>query len=74
MLCASSSPRVETRYDSDTAEFVLITYWTNGPQQIERFADDMSFRRRLQTLETQLEADRWTQRGPVLFHDGWKLA
>ena len=66
------SLRLETRYDTDTAEFLLITHRQDG-QQIERFADVMSFRRRLEVLERELEAERWTQRGPTFLHDGWKV-
>jgi hypothetical protein len=69
----SESLRLETRYDNDTAEFVLIMHQTNGGPQIERFRDAATFRERLEVLETQLEADHWTQHGPVLLHDGWKI-
>ncbi|MCM3880106.1 MAG: hypothetical protein ND807_08365 [Vicinamibacterales bacterium] len=66
------SLRLETHYDSDTREFVLVMHRPSG-QQIERFKDTVTFRERLEVLETQLAADRWTQQGPVLLHDGWKI-
>jgi hypothetical protein len=67
------SLRLETHYDSATGEFVLIMRGPNG-QQISRFSDTVTFRERLEVLETQLAADRWTQQGPVLLHDGWKIS
>lgn len=69
----NESLRLETRYDSDTAEFLLVLHKPSGEQQIEHFGDAMSFRRRLETLERQLEAEHWTQHGPTVLHDGWKL-
>ena len=68
----SESLRLETRYDNDAAEFVLSTHRPGGPQ-IERFKNAVTFRERLEILETQLESDHWTQHGPVLLHDGWKV-
>ena len=65
--------RLETRYDNDTAEFVLIMHRPSGGQQVERFRDMVTFRERLEVVETQLAADRWSQQGPVFLHDGWKL-
>jgi hypothetical protein len=67
------SLRLETRYDSGTAEYVLITHRADGRQEIERFPDAVTFRKRLEGLEGQLEAERWRQTGSLLLHDGWKL-
>jgi len=64
--------RVETRYDRDTAEFVLITHAPDGGEQTERFTDAVTFRLRLEALECQLEATHWTQHGPLFLHDGWR--
>ena len=69
----SESLHLETRYDSDTAEFVLVMHRPNGGPQIERFKNVVTFRERLEVLETQLEADRWTQHGPTFLRDGWKV-
>jgi len=65
--------QLETRVDNDTGEFVLIVHQSSAGPQVERYRDAEEFRLRLEALETQLEADRWTQRGPVLLHDGWKI-
>ena len=65
--------RLETRYDNDTTEFVLMIHGVNGGLQVERFKNAVTFQERLEVLETQLEADRWTQKGPVFLHDGWKI-
>ena len=65
--------RLETRYDNDTAEFVLIIHGMSGGIQAERFKNGVSFQERLEILETQLEAAHWRQQGPVFLHDGWKL-
>lgn len=70
----SESLRLETRYDNDTAEFVPIMHRPNGGPQIERFTDTVTFRERLEVLETQLAADHCTQHGPGFLHDGWKLS
>jgi hypothetical protein len=66
------SLRLETHYDNDAREFVLVMHRPNG-QQIERFRDTVTFRERLEALETQLAADHWKQQGPLLLHDGWKI-
>jgi hypothetical protein len=65
--------RLETRYDNDTTEFLLVLHRPNGTQQSERFADAMSFQQRLEALERQLGEEHWTQHGPGFLHDGWKL-
>ncbi|HTL03386.1 MAG TPA: hypothetical protein VL243_14215 [Vicinamibacterales bacterium] len=65
--------RLETRYDNDTSEFVLILHRPSGGRQIERFRDMVTFRERLEVLETQLAAERWRQEGTVFLHEGWKL-
>lgn len=67
------SLRLETKYENDTAEFVLIVQARQGRPQIERFNDAVSFRERLEVLETQLLAAQWRQQGPMSLHDGWKL-
>ena len=63
--------RIETRYENDTAEFVLIMHLPSGPH-IERFKDTLAFRLRLEGLEARLTADQWTQKGSVFLRDGWK--
>jgi hypothetical protein len=65
--------RLETRYDNETSEYVLIMHRPEGGPDVERFRDIVKFQERLENLETQLEADSWTQSGPIFLHDGWKL-
>ena len=70
----TQSLRVETRYDADTREYVLVLPRENGEEQVERFADVEAFRTRLEALEEQLQADHWTAVSPpMLLKDGWKL-
>jgi hypothetical protein len=69
----NESLQLETRYDNETSEFLLIQRRRDGDPPIERFSDEQAFSRRLETLERQLEAERWTQSGPILLHDGWKI-
>ena len=68
------SVHLETRYDNQTAGYVLIIHRADGTQQIERFQDMLTFRNRLDELEKQLEAEHWHATGsPVLLRDGWKI-
>lgn len=55
--------RLETRYDNDTSEYVMVVERPDGKREIERFSDIGVFRTRLIALEQRLEADRWTQSG-----------
>jgi hypothetical protein len=64
--------RVETRFDIETAEFVLRLTAPSGAVQVERFRNVATFQQRLEVLEAELEAERWVQQGPVFLHDGWK--
>jgi hypothetical protein len=65
--------RVETRFDRDTSEYVLIQQRADDGEIIERFGDESMFRARLETLERQLETESWRRTGPFLLSDGWKL-
>jgi hypothetical protein len=69
----SESIRVETRYDNDSEEYVLISDPEDGTQQAERFKDPIAFRTRLEALEKQLERDSWQSDGVRLLRDGWKI-
>ena len=64
--------RLETRYDNRSGEFLLIIHRARG-SQVERFKNTITFRERLEVLETQLAAEQWTAHGPTFLHDGWKL-
>jgi hypothetical protein len=66
--------RVETRYDNNALEFVLVVHWPDGRQQEERFTNGSSFRERLVELETRLAAEQWVTGGPpVFFASGWPI-
>jgi hypothetical protein len=65
--------RVETRFDNDTNEYVVIVYREDGTQQAERFKEPASFRTRLEMLEKQLDRERWHSDGVRLLDDGWKI-
>ena len=55
--------QLETRFDTDTSEYLLTIRYPDGRQEFERFRDEMSFRNRLASLERQLESDHWVQSG-----------
>jgi len=65
--------QLQTRYDSEAKEYVLTLYGIEGRPHIERFKSSHVFRNRLAALEQQLAAENWTQHGPTLLHDAWKL-
>ena len=63
--------RVETRFDNQTAEYVLIIHWPDGPHE-ERFSTHAEFRESLAALETRLGTERSaTDTRPKIFRDGW---
>jgi hypothetical protein len=62
-----STVQVETSYDNDTQEYVLLYL-----DQIERFSDGAAYKARLVTLETQLIADEWHLTGtPQIVPEGF---
>ena len=64
--------RLETRYDNDTSEFVVVIEHPDGSHESERFADLDVFRERLVVLEQTFEAAHWTQSGyPLLAPEGF---
>jgi hypothetical protein len=68
------SLRLETRYDKETSEYVLIVHSPDGRQEIERFNDGATFQTRLDTLDKRLSRENWSYVGaPVLLRDGWKI-
>jgi hypothetical protein len=69
----SQAIRIETRFDQQSSEYVLVSEERDGTRQIERFRSAAAFRLRLEALEQQLETNRWTRSGPFLLRDGWKL-
>jgi hypothetical protein len=63
---------LETRYDNDTTEYVLVLRPPNAASTTERFTDAEAFRVRLQAIEATLIAERWQRGGPpMLLPDGW---
>jgi hypothetical protein len=66
------SLKLETRYDNETGEFVMVLAWSDGRRQTERFSDLAAFRARLVQMEHVLEAERWWNTGPpIILPDGW---
>ena len=65
------SLKLETRYDNDTSEFVVIVRYPNGREQTERFTDSDEYGAWLEAFERNLEHQHWTRRGPVIVRDGW---
>ena len=69
---ADESLTLETRYDNDTAEFVVIVRHPDGREQTERFTDGDEYGEWLETFERNLEHQHWTRpSGPVVMPDGW---
>lgn len=64
--------RLDTMYDSDTAEYVLrFTDPSLGPI-VERFPDRHTYHARLVTLEAELEAAAWRLTGmPHIIPEGF---
>jgi hypothetical protein len=63
--------RLETRYDNDTSEFVMVIEHPDGRRETERFEDIGTFRERLIALEQAFEAEHWTQSGKPEFVPEW---
>jgi hypothetical protein len=57
---------LETRYDNETGEFVVVLS-TDGGKITERFKDIEAFRARLVALEQRLQSDNWKNSGPSVF-------
>lgn len=63
---------LETRYDNDTLEYVLVLRPTGGATTVERFRDRLAFKARLVAVEHELTGQRWRPKGPpVILEDGW---
>jgi hypothetical protein len=65
--------RLETRFDNDTSEFVVIVRYPDGHQHTERFSDLAEFGNWVKAFEGTLEHQRWTRpgHGPIFLPDGW---
>jgi hypothetical protein len=55
---------LETRYDRESAEYVLAQRASDGTLQIERYANAATFRQRLFAIEQHLGRQRWQPKGP----------
>ena len=63
---------IETRFDNDMFEYVIVVRESDGRERTECYADSGSFRSRLVALEQELQAERWHNTGPPLFlPNGW---
>lgn len=51
--------RVENRYDTQTAEFLLVIEHHDGYCETKRFAEALAFRAWLSAFEAQLERQQW---------------
>ena len=58
--------RIETTHDRETGAFALTVDRADGPPETEVFVDQAAFESRLEALEQQLAADRWTPKGSAL--------
>jgi len=64
--------RLETRYDNEKSEFVIILHHASGHDVVERFTDIEAFHSRVVMLERHYQSQRWTQsRGPIFLPDGF---
>jgi len=51
--------RVENRYDTQTAEFLLVIEHHDGYRETKRFAEALAYRAWLTAFEDQLEQQQW---------------
>lgn len=61
----NQSLRLETRYDNETAEFVVMVQWPDGREQTERFTELETCRSWLAAFDNAVEAERWKPNGPL---------
>jgi hypothetical protein len=72
MTRASESLTLETRYDNDTLEYVVIIRYPDGRDEQRRFTDASACQTWLVTTERRLASDGWTADGPpTLLSDAW---
>ena len=68
------SLRLETRFDNETGDYLLIVHHPDGSHQTERFHDSVTFQTRLDTLDKLLARENWHYVGaPVVLRDGWRI-
>ena len=64
--------RVETRFDNLAREFILEITKPDGAVDTQRFKDRSAFQTRLETIESQLQADSWVQVSAELLPPAWR--
>jgi len=70
----TESPRLETRYSSDSKTYEIIWRRADGTTTRESFTGETSFRTRLDEIYSDLEHEMWRTVGPPhLLADGWKI-
>jgi hypothetical protein len=57
--------RLEQRYDTQTAEFLLVIEHHDRYQETKRFAEALTFREFLSAFEEQLATEHWLPLGPI---------
>ena len=63
---------IKTRYDNETAEYLLEVVEPGDPRPVERFRDAAAFRARLLEVERELDHMQWRSNGaPRILPDGW---
>jgi len=67
--------RIETRYDNESADYVLVVHWPDGRSQTERFSVESQFRSRVVEFQKYIEDEGWASSGPPeIIRDGWRIA
>jgi hypothetical protein len=65
--------RLETTFDNDAQEYVVVIETPNEALRTERFRTGEAYEARLLELEQQLRAQGWIQRGHVdMLESGWR--
>ena len=60
--------RIETRYDNEAADYVLVVHWPDGRSQSERFSVESQFRSRVVEFQKYIEDEGWASSGsPEIF-------
>ena len=65
--------KIETERDAERGAYVLRLERADGTQQVEQFQTEELFRARLESLERELEAERWTPNGVAPLTGWWGL-
>jgi hypothetical protein len=64
--------RVETRFDRNSAEYVVDVARPGEAVETERFRDRAAFRARLQLIEASLASEAWVQVSSELLPPAWR--